>query len=663
MNAVFQATALPRSGRRRRRRLGIPAGLLVGIGLMLLGLVAGPPPAWAAAPEGHADAIGPTLIGGWARDPDYPGPIPVHIYIDGKLAHAMSAAALRPDLPYADQDHGYTWIPPVLGAGTHPVIVYAIGVNAAGVPDGQNVALSGSPANIADGCNGLTEPALTWCQGVPNYYVHRAADTAYLYNDQLRVGVNGSYGGTILELYAADHAFNLLAEHGGGAVQLSIWGYDPVGPDAWFAQGDGVCDPQPYATEAACLGAGHTSCRIWCCSQGAHVPDCTTVRSCVGWGAGAPFNPIQAQAADCGWDSPTNDVDQLQTGTGTVYISKTGPYHFTETDAMAGLTWEETATLHMAYVELDYRITYSGPYSLTTHPQEIPAVFPAWGMNHTYFYYDGSNPWADPSSAVTTATTPANGLMLRLANRAPYPHSNVDAVLTEPWVTACNAARDHCLTVAMLSPQYKEVNAAAYPGNGYGYLTPLGGFAITPGMDEQFTAYLFPYRHDQVVAGRTVRQWIYDLAAGAGCQAEGYPCDDSDPCTVADRCQAGSCVGDPDPACATADAGVSDAAVAADAGPLSDAETGADGALPLDGGSGTDSGASPDGNPGTDGTVGADSTVSGDSGSGSGPGTTGGCACDQAGGGPGSGPGRIPWPEVLFGLALGLGWLRRRASR
>ena len=502
------------------------------------------PTAFAAAPSGNLDAAQWDKIGGWARDPDHTGPIAVHIYIDGNLAHAMLANGGRPDLPFADKDHGFTWVPPLLGPGAHQVVVYAIGVDGNGTPNSENPSLPNSPKSISAACTGFTLSSAVWCQYIQNYYKERSADTRYLYSDQVRVGVSPSYGGTVFELYGADHSFNRLVEHGGAAVQLSVWGYDPKGPDAFFASD--TCDSTPYPSEAACLAAGHTSCRIFCCSQGDHVADCTNVKACA-FGAGGPFNPIQAQAANCGWDSPTNDVDLVTVQpSGAVTIKKSAPWHFTKSTNFPGMTWEQTAQLVDAGVRLDYRITYSGPYSLTPHPQEIPAVFPAAGLHHTYFYYTDNAPYSDASSPVKKVTAPASGLMLRLKNREPYPHGNVDDVLTENWVSACDSSGNTCVTIAVFSAQYKEINAAGYPGNGEGYLTPLGGFAIVPGMDEQFTAWLFPYRHDEVVKGKSVRQWIHEIAAGQGCLALGGTCDDSDPCTTDDRCLGnGTCAGTP----------------------------------------------------------------------------------------------------------------------
>jgi hypothetical protein len=467
----------------------------------------------AAQPEGYLDSATSTVIGGWARDPDNTGPIAVHIYIDGEIAHAMVADALRSDLPYADQNHGFTWTPPFLGSGTHQVNVYAIGVDASGAADGVNPDLTGSPTSFTGSCAGASEPALTWCNGVPAYYANRAADTTYLYNDQIRVGVNGSYGGTILELYGADHSVNLLAEHGGGAVQLSVWGYEERGSDGWFPYGDGVCVPTSYSSESACLAAGHGACRLWCCDEGAHVPDCTSVTSCVDWGAGAPFNPIQAQARDCGWDSSSNDVDSLTASGSTVTTRKSGPYHFTQSDSFSGMVFEQSTTLHDAFVEIDYRITYSGPYTLSAHPQEIPAVFPSAGMNHSYHYYTGSSPYSDAGSAVSHSIGAADAPLLGLTGRDPWPHGSVDETITEHWVSACDASDTRCLTLAVFAEQYKEIDLAGYPGDGYGYLTPLGDFPIEPGLDERFTAFLFPGRYDANIAGKTVREWIFELAA------------------------------------------------------------------------------------------------------------------------------------------------------
>jgi hypothetical protein len=65
-----------------------------------------------------------------------------------------------------------------------------------------------------------------------------------------------------------------------------------------------------------------------------------------------------------------------------------------------------------AYVEIDHQIAYSGAYTLSEHPQEIPAVFPGEGMNHGYHDYMGSSPYAAAGGAVTSSVGAAAGPLL-----------------------------------------------------------------------------------------------------------------------------------------------------------------------------------------------------------------------------------------------------------
>jgi len=505
--------------------------------VLILSLV--PETASAESPEGYLDAAGPGMVGGWARDPDFAGPVAVHVYIDGVLHRALVADGSRPDVPC---DCGWSWVPPPLGAGTHEVIAYAIGVNAAGVLDGENVALTSSPRRYSDGCNGLVGSAREWCDHNPAYWEHRPGDTLYLSNDNVRFGVNRSYGGTIFELYGADWNRNVILEHGGGAIQLSIWGYDPVGPDAFWRMG--TCDPTPYPTEAACTSGWSGGCRLFCCSEGDHVADCRSVRSCVDWGAGSPWNPIQAQGADCGWDNAGNDVTAVGVHDDPpwIHIVTENPHQFTKSDRFPGLTWEQVAALEEAGIRIEYRIRYTGTCSLTPHDQEIPALFPATGMNAEYWFYDGPRPFE--GEAATSAVAPDTYGHVRLPGREPYPHADTMGTAAESWISACDAAGDRCLTVASFSADVREFSCS--PPSQNAYVTPMGRFAVVPGLDLSITVYVFPYRYDEVVAGRTIRQRISDLAEAASCHAAGAPCDDGDRCTRDDRCDgSGGCHGTP----------------------------------------------------------------------------------------------------------------------
>jgi hypothetical protein len=82
------------------------------------------------------------------------------------FAAAVSARNYRADVGA----HGYSWVPPNFGPGTHKVDVFAIGTNQLGQADGQNPPLTGVPGSyvhfdfIKPGNNG-TATCTTFCEG------------------------------------------------------------------------------------------------------------------------------------------------------------------------------------------------------------------------------------------------------------------------------------------------------------------------------------------------------------------------------------------------------------------------------------------------------------------------------------------------------------------
>ncbi len=455
-------------------------------------------------PTGNLDAANEGMIGGWAKDPDWEGPLNVHIYADGALIKVLKADQWREDVGA----HAFSWDPPPFGAGDHEVIAYALGVDGAGNPNGENPGLKGSPKTLKGTCNGLESDALGWCQGMAPYWVNRLKDTVWVGNDSIRVGVNKSFGGTLFGLYSAGWDRNLILEHGGGAVQLSIWGYDPVGGAGWY--GNDGCDPKWYTSEAACKAGGHASCSLWAYPGGAHCSNCTSQKPCGGWTPGAPWNPIQAQGPDCGWNSPANDCNVAEWQGQTFYTRLNAPFHFTSTAPPAPMPMEQWVTAHDGYAEVKYRLTYSGPSAWCNHPQEIPAIFTSFGMNQHYYYYDGEAPFT--GAGVVHKAGASNGV-LRYPNRPEYGHGNdYFGYVREGWWGVCDGPQERCLTVASFSPVMNEVAMGQNQTAGSGYITALGWFGVSPGMDLQWTVYYFPYRYDQVVGGKSVRDIIYSLA-------------------------------------------------------------------------------------------------------------------------------------------------------
>jgi|GEM_PF-6254432 len=465
---------------------------------------------FAVPPVGSLDVADGSVIAGWARDDDYFGPIYVHIYIDDVLVENVLANLSRPDVGA----HAFHWQHAPFGAGEHKVVVYAIGVDANGNTDGENPPLAGSPKTFNTGCSGLLPPEDEWCTNNPNYWVNRQRDTKLLWNKYIKIGINNSYGGMISQLYSDNRAYNLVQEHGGAAIQLSLWGYDIQGSGgAWFGTEMGKCDPTRYSTEAECL-QHNASCRLYGAAYGgAHVCDCASVQSCLDWGAGAPWNPIQAQAANCGWDSPTNDVDYAgPTANGGWEIRLDDPYNFTKTNAHQGMSFMQKVELGDIYAKVDYIIEYKGTYTTGVHPQEIPAIFAAYGIDYAYYYYNGSQPYSDPNSAVASVVqAPPGERFLALPNfQGPRPGIVPFDRATEHWWCACDSTQDRCVTFATFSNSVEGAHIEKR-GAGGSYLTPLGWFNWSYGTLMKITLYIFPYKYDKVINGKSVRERIFEL--------------------------------------------------------------------------------------------------------------------------------------------------------
>ena len=376
----------------------------------------------------------------------------------------------------------------------------AVTPNNATVKCGRYTAVNTAPFNQKSCSDPEVRGAeVDFCR-LTEYMTTRNVSNVYLYNDYVRIGLNRSFGGAIMELYGVDKK-NRIEEHGGASVQLSIWGYDQNSSNSsFYAKG---CTATPYNTEAACEAAnGAGTCRRW--PNGAHVNNCTTVTSCTSWAAASPWNPIQAQAAGCGWNGHTNDISSIVGVGNGVKMTKTNPYHFTKTSSFNGMTWSVNARVPdgAPYARLKYAMSYQGP-AVGVHNQEIPAIFADTSISKWFYFYDGEAPYTNARSNVTRSSE--RGLV-QLPNRTgeatrPDPGNPVG----EEWVSVCNDAETQCLTVATFAPEAKSI---AHDGQ---YLTVLGRFELGASYNNDWIVYLFPYRFDQVVEGKSVREWIYDL--------------------------------------------------------------------------------------------------------------------------------------------------------
>ena len=348
-----------------------------------------------------------------------------------------------------------------------------------------------------------------WCKNTP-YIANRAADTTYISNRYTRVGVNRAYGGTIFEVYGTDF-LNRFEEHGGSAIQLSVWGYDVnASGAAYFTTMS--CNPTPFTDAATCQAnnAG-VACDVKA-ATGIQNSNCTTEVRCGGWSAGAPINPIQAQGLNCGWDRTSAAVDGISPISYGLHVGKTGPYNFTKSTVVSGMHWEQNVAVpeNAPYAQLTYSMTYTGT-ALGFHNQEIPAIFTDTTLGAYYYFYEDGAAYTNSNSAVTRVT-PSQINELALPYRTgdlpqPRPTANGHQA-TEEWMSSCDSSETHCVTIAAFASSASSVMVFETGGQ---YITPVGRFALSTGLQKSWIVYVFPYRFDNVVEGKSVRQWIYEL--------------------------------------------------------------------------------------------------------------------------------------------------------
>lgn len=341
-----------------------------------------------------------------------------------------------------------------------------------------------------------------------DYTKYRTQDSWYLSSRYTRVGVNRAYGGTIYELYGTDYV-NRILEHGGGAVQLSLWGYDAAASGAAAFFTTQTCDPTPYPTQAACMPHNAGQSCGYSLAEGRQISNCSTEKSCGTWMAASPINPIQAQADSCGWDRGSAAVTNIAGGgTNTLIIGKQNPYNFTKSTSVKGLYWDQRVNVpeNAPFAKLQYNVNYTG-FSLGMHNQEIPAIFADTQISKYYYLYEGAAPYANSQSAVTRlASTQMNAVYLPGRNGdKPSPTPTAPRQATEEWMSVCDATETQCVTVATFAPQVHTIVAEDH------YITALSRFALKSGFADTWTVYIFPYRFDDVIEGKTVRQWIYEL--------------------------------------------------------------------------------------------------------------------------------------------------------
>ena len=379
--------------------------------------------------------------------------------------------------------------------------------------------------NGDNGVSGLVTSA-DWC-GWASYMATRTTDTVYQYNDYVRIGMNRRFGGTVFELYGTDK-MDRIQQNPGGAMQMALYGDDlgyapSTANRGWFAlntdqqflpPNTSGWDNTPYPTQAACQ-AKHPgqSCREELAQD--NVSDDVTNVGCANSGqdAGAGFNPVQAVSLNCWYGDPNNYVDTTTSpAPGFVAMSKTAPNNYSKSSNVPGLKWTQTTQVIGPFAQLTYDIV--GDNTLRTMYQdfqELPAIFPGAGIGDVTYFYKGSNPYNALSEPVTMAkVAQGNYAVLAFPNRTNYGAGSTDT-MTEDWATMCDVTSTRCITIASFSADAKIIETSNQSAANDSYFGIHGFFTLAPGLKERTTTFIAPYRFDAVVAGQSVRQWIYQL--------------------------------------------------------------------------------------------------------------------------------------------------------
>ncbi len=367
-----------------------------------------------------------------------------------------------------------------------------------------------------------------WC-GWAGYMARRTADTVYQYNDYVRLGVNRRFGGTVFELYGTDK-MDRIQQNPGGAVQMALYGDDigyapPDAPRGWFAfnpdqfflpPNTSGWDNTAYPTQAACK-AVHPGDNEPCRQELAmdNVSDDVHEVGCANAGqdAGAGFNPVQAVSLNCWYGDDNNYVDTTTSpAKGYVAVRKTAPNNYSKSTNVPGLTWTQTSQVIGPFAQLTYDIV--GDQNLRKmfqDFQELPAIFTHGAIGSQVFFYKGANPYNSLAEPVSHSSVAQGSYgVIAFPGRTNYGTSS-DAQMTEDWASMCDDTGKQCVTVASFSPEAKIIEASNQSANANSYFGIHGFFTLQPGLKVRTAVFIAPYRFDDVVGGRSIRQWIYQL--------------------------------------------------------------------------------------------------------------------------------------------------------
>jgi hypothetical protein len=266
-----------------------------------------------------------------------------------------------------------------------------------------------------------------------NYFENRQMYTYPLASDLAWAGISAQLGGTINELYSKDRSLNLLDEHAGAMMQLSIWhsgAYNPI-------QAIG-----PY---------------------------------------GYPWKPVN----DGYYNGPS----------GQAYALNSGPHNFAwPFQAFTGLYFQQWAQNMGDHIQATYKITNNTGLNGSVHDQELPAIHLNDKIDTYLAFRDPSGMLQEYTRTESAAFYRLHRVP---APRAYSPSENPkpwDGRWMSQCDTArlyCVTVASPCATQAFVTQR-----ALTPVGKPYSALTPMTFQTWPNGLVQQWDVWVFPYRWD-----------------------------------------------------------------------------------------------------------------------------------------------------------------------
>lgn len=321
--------------------------------------------------------------------------------------------------------------------------------------------------NFNSTCKGFDTSAKWMCNDVPSYWKTRQPDTKLLKNSFLQVGINNSIGGTLTQLYsldqpyAFDRSFNLISEHAGAGIQLSMWG----------RLGDGSIEAGAYGTHC----------------QKEQIYD-------------GAVNPIQASSPDCKYVGVENNAFTANCGDKCWYTSQANVYQYTQSKILPEMMWTQRVELSEEIVGLTYSAAYLGDVQFQFHPQEMPGVLLHLGTAPTVTWFGFKHPYA---ATPQIWTEPLEDMEIHSLSVGLNAFQEVTRVMAENWYMMCHADGVKCVTIGLPSSDlWKQVNVEYRNAAQTVYASPLGYLSLFE-FNRSWRVNISPYRYEGI-RGRVV---------------------------------------------------------------------------------------------------------------------------------------------------------------